>query len=114
MSNPVQPLTPEQTAQQDAKTDSNSYVHRSFVALDDLANVLADGSPDETISSRMARWAVEDHALKHDIGVAACKALNLIQQNHGALAMEADAERGRDVTKIEDEAESTLGKKGQP
>ena len=35
-----------------------SYVKRVLIAIDQLGNTLADGDPDETISSRVGRNAV--------------------------------------------------------
>lgn len=34
------------------------YIHRLLVAIDQLGNTVADGDPDETISSRVGRNAV--------------------------------------------------------
>lgn len=102
MSNPVQPLPPSEYQKELGKAKSEGYVHRSLVGFDDFVNVLLDGSPDETISSRCARWDTEDTGLKKAIGSAVCRALNLVNKDHGAKAEAADLGRARQVVKIEE------------
>lgn len=106
MSNPVQPLDPQQTEKYIDKAKNDGYFHRDSVAFDDLINVLTDGNPDETISSRMARWAVNDTGLKKDIGVAVCSGLGLIQKDHDAKAVAADYERAKEI--VDTEAKSGI------
>lgn len=102
MSNPVTPLNAQQTAEAIVKASHEGYIHRDLVSFDDLVNTLADGNPDETISSRMGRWAVNDTGLKKDIGVAVCDALGLIQHNHDAKAVAADYERAKKLMQVEE------------
>jgi len=73
------------------------YLHRVFVALDMLANVLLGGLPDETISARCAR------AAKHGswLGKAMLAWLDKIQARHGQLAEEADLGRAEIVERLE-------------
>jgi hypothetical protein len=52
MSDGIIPLTPEQIAQQESKSSHEGYVIRDLVAIDEAANVITGGLPDETISSR--------------------------------------------------------------
>jgi hypothetical protein len=103
--NPIQPLSPDQLAAQEQRALQEGYVHRVAVGLDDFVNIMLDGSPDETISSRMARWATEDAGLKRDIGRKVSAALNLAQPDHGARAEAADLTRGLAVEAIELKAE---------
>ncbi len=104
MSNPITPLTPEQLKMQEEKAAKEGYLKRDAVAFDQLVNVLTEGNPDETISSRMARWATEDGGIKKDIGVEVSKGLNLIQKDHGARAEAGDLERATTVEKIEEKS----------
>lgn len=101
MSSPVQPLTPQQFAQQELKDIHQSWFHRDAVAFDQMVNVFADGNPDETISSRMARWATEDSGFKKEFGSAVCDALNKINPDHGAKAEVADLTRAEAVEGVE-------------
>lgn len=100
MSDPITPLTPEQTVKQEAKAAKEGYLHRSLVALDQLTNVLTGGNPDETISSRSARAALKGKAW----GKVMSKGLNLLQSDHGAKALAGDEERAQSVAKLEKES----------
>ncbi|MDE2099242.1 MAG: hypothetical protein KGL39_18455 [Patescibacteria group bacterium] len=104
MAEPVTPLSPGDFAGNIAKADDESYVHKDFVAFDQFVNVLADGNPDETISSRMARWATEEQpgSLKHRIGTGMCDFLNLFQKDHGAVAEASDLGRAKAVEHVEE------------
>ena len=102
MSNPVTPLNAQQTAEAIVRASHEGYIHRDLVSFDDLINTLTDGNPDETISSRMARWAVDDDGLKKDIGIAVCTALGDIQKNHDAKAVAADYERAKNLLQVEE------------
>ena len=97
MSDPITPLTPAQTQVQEAKAAKEGYAHRDLVALDQFLNVMADGSPDETISSRAAR-ADEKGKLW---GRVLSRFLNLFQSDHGAKAQAGDVERAEVVEAIE-------------
>ena len=57
MSTGIAPLTPQQAAAQEQKAAAEAYPKRLLIALDMFINVLTDGDPDETISSRAARAA---------------------------------------------------------
>lgn len=91
MSDPITPLTPEQTAAQEAKAAKEGYLHRDAVALDIFADEVAGGPMDETISSRLAR-AAESGKWWGKLG---CKTLNLFQANHGPKAQAGDVERAQ-------------------
>ena len=97
MSDPITPLTPEQVATQKAHAAAESYLHRDLVAFDQMVNVIADGHPDETISSRAARADLKGHWW----GRAMSRFLDLFQKDHGAKAMIGDAERAETVEKLE-------------
>lgn len=105
MSDPITPLTPEQIALQEAHASQEGYIKRDLIGFDQFINVLMDGSPDETISSRMARWATEETGLKQAIGSAVSRGLDLAQPDHGAKAMAGDLERADNVAAIEQKAE---------
>lgn len=108
MSDPITPLTPSQTDLASEQAAHEGYVHRSLVGLDQFVNVLLDGSPDETISSRAARWATEETpgSLKHSIGTAVSKGLDMFQKDHGAKAEVGDLTRAQNVEAIEQKAEA--------
>lgn len=101
MSDPVTPLTPAELQKQKLNALHESWFHKSAVAFDDLVNVFAGGNPDETISSRMARWATEETGFKKNFGTAVCRALNIVSRDHGAKAEVDDYARAESVMKIE-------------
>lgn len=97
----VDPITPAELQQYSLDALHESWFHKDAVAFDDMVNVFAGGNPDETISSRMARWATEDGGFKKSFGTAVVKALDKVQANHGAKAIVSDEVRAEAVTKIE-------------
>lgn len=97
MIDPITPLTPEQTAQTEAKVAKEGYVHRDLVALDQAANVVTGGLPDETISSRAARASRQGKLW----GRALSRFLNLFGKDHGAKAQAGDIERAEAVVAVE-------------
>ncbi|MGH9684794.1 MAG: hypothetical protein ACRD4S_14425 [Candidatus Acidiferrales bacterium] len=99
MADGITPLTPEQIAEQEAKAGREKYLHRALVGFDQFVNVLTDGDPDETISSRAAR-AAEAGKLW---GVELSKLLDVFQADHGVKAQAGDIERAEKV-----EAEEAL------
>ncbi len=101
MANPVQPLTPAELAQQELEDIHQSWFHRDAVAFDQMVNTFTDGPPDETISSRMARWATEDRGFKRAFGSAVCASLDKIEPDHGAKAEVADMVRGERIAALE-------------
>lgn len=104
MNDPITPLTPQQTTLQEQRAGKEGYAKRDLIGLDQFVNVLADGDPDETISSRMARWSTEDSGLKKDIGDAMSAALDLAQKDHGAKAIAGDEDRAEKVAAIEEDS----------
>ena len=98
MSDGITPLSPEQIAKQEAQAAKEGYVKRDMIALDQFANVLTGGKPDETISSRWARGAEEHHVLD-ELG---SKALDIFQKDHGAKAQAGDVERAKAIEQIEE------------
>lgn len=102
MSNPITPLTPAQTQTQEAKAASEGYIKRVLVSDVDIPlNVLTDGLPDETISSRWARWS-KMAGIRGAIGRAGSRMLDWFQTDHGARAIAGDAARARKVEQVED------------
>lgn len=61
-----------------------AYVRRQLIAIDQALNVLANGNPDETLSSRLGR------ADKNDGGFAdkACDILGVIEEKHCEKSIE--------------------------
>jgi hypothetical protein len=102
MADPIQPLTPDQIALQEARASHEGYVHRCLVALDQFANVLADGIPDMTISSRAA---IADQRGK-TWGKGLSRLLNLFQADHGMKAEIGDEARAKELEAAE---KPTLG-----
>lgn len=95
----VTPLTPIQEAAQEANVAREGYFHRVLVALDIFANVVLNGIPDETISSRCSRAAFAGKWW----GIVMCWFLNLFQANHGPKAQAGDIERAEKVIEVENE-----------
>jgi len=98
--NGLTPLTPDQIALQETRAAHEGYVHRCLVALDQFANVIADGMPDMTISSRAA---IADQKGK-TWGIGMSKLLDLFQENHGMKADAGDLERVTKVASVENKA----------
>lgn len=90
-------LSPRQIERQEQETAREGYVHRVLVALDQFANVISGGDPDETISSRSARAAERGDWL----GKFLCWWLDKLQSNHGEKAECGDLERAKIVEQIE-------------
>lgn len=98
MDNPITPLTPAQTAAEEQQTSKEHYLRRCLVGFDQFVNVLTDGDPDETISSRAARAAEQGKPW----GVALSKLLNEFEPDHGAKAQAGDLERAEAVEHLEE------------
>lgn len=62
------------------------YLWNLLVALDQLANTIIGGHPDETISSNMGKRARKGERL----GILACKVLNFIDPGHCERYIEED------------------------
>lgn len=101
MSDPVTPLNGEQTETAEQNTAREGYVRRDLVGLDQFANVVTGGLPDETISSRMARWSTEGKGLTRFAGRAMSRFLDWFQRDHGAHAEAGDYERASAVEQAE-------------
>lgn len=89
-------------AKQEAQAAAEGWAHRTLVALDIFVNVLFRGRPDETISARSYRAALEGKTW----GTVMNAFLNLFQANHGAKAAAGDLERAKEAAQLEDK---TLG-----
>jgi hypothetical protein len=65
----------------------NQYIWNILISVDQLANTILLGDPDETMSSRMGK-----HMAKHDCPFCnfICKLLNLIQKDHCVKSIELD------------------------
>jgi len=102
MSTGIAPLTAAQEDAAERQALREDYLRRFLVALDQFMNVVTDGDPDETISSRAAR-AAEKH--RH-WGVALSKVLDCFQHDHGAKAQAGDLARAGRVVITEEQSGS--------
>lgn len=93
----ITPLTTEQTTIAEAQAAKEGYVMRVLIGFDMFVNVIFNGHPDETISSRSARAATEGKLW----GKIMSKFLNLFQKDHGALAEAGDVQRSEIVEYLE-------------
>lgn len=83
----------------EARAVKQGYIHRTLGQLDVFLNVLAGGAPDDTISSRMQRWKINDipnpNKTKQLVGKSMCWWLGKIQKNHDLLANAGDLGRAK-------------------
>lgn len=96
--NPITPLSPQQTQIEENQAAHEKYVHRFLVGFDQFMNVVTDGDPDETISSRAARAAEKGKGW----GIELSRFLNLFQKDHGADAQAGDLQRAQAVETLEE------------
>jgi hypothetical protein len=68
-------------------TKLKTYCWNVFVALDQLANTLLFGDPDETISSRMGKHVAKNRCM---LCKRICWVLNKIDYGHCAKSIESD------------------------
>jgi hypothetical protein len=96
----VTPLTSAQAQVEEQQAAKEKYLHRMLVGLDQFMNVVTDGDPDETISSRAARAAEKGKPW----GIEMSKFLDLFQKDHGPCAQSGDIERAETVVQLEDQS----------
>lgn len=77
------------------KEKVSRYIWNFLIALDQLANTLLGGDPDETMSSRMGK---NIRAGKCTLCKVICLVLNKIDPNHCEKSIESD-EGSRQVTR---------------
>ena len=65
------------------------YFWNILIAIDQLANAILAGNPDETISSRCGK-KVRDHGRKYKLAYYLCRILHPIDKNHCFDAIEDD------------------------
>lgn len=94
----ITPLTPSQLVTNEQQAKQEGYVKRVLIGFDQFANVVLNGHPDETISSRSARAATQGKLW----GKTMSKFLDLFQKDHGATAEAGDLERAETVEYLED------------
>lgn len=63
------------------------YVWNLLISIDQLANTIIGGYPDETISSRMGKRVAKGDCKLCNV---LCKLLNLIDENHCKKSIEED------------------------
>lgn len=69
------------------------YVWNLLITFDQSVNVIFGGDPDETISSRMGKWAragENDRGLKKPIYWVANRIVELFERNHFKKSIEED------------------------
>lgn len=93
----ITPLTPTEEAKDEASALKEGYLHRVLVGFDMFVNVVANGHPSETISSRSSRAAAEGKRW----GKVMCGFLNLFQSNHGPKAQAGDIARADTIEYLE-------------
>ena len=98
MGSGITSLTAQQEAQQEAEAHTEGYFLRVLIGFDQFVNTVFGGHPDETLSSRSARAAVEGKRW----GIILSKALDVFQANHGADAVAGDLERAENVVYLEE------------
>lgn len=86
--------------QEEAQTAREGYIRRVLVAIDQAANVVLGGNPDETISARSQRAASRGDL----IGRAMCWWLDKLQPQHGLKAEAGDLERAQAAQATESKA----------
>ncbi len=99
-SNPITPLTPNQVAVQEREVAREGFVERSLVAIDECADTMLGGPPDETISTRAAIDAEDGRGISKAVGKIVSEGLDLFQKDHGAKAAAGDLERAQAEQKI--------------
>ncbi len=80
------------------------YLHRVLVAFDQFWNVVLGGDPDETISSRAARWAMRGQGgfwFWRIVARAMVAWLDFIQPGHDLGARAGDLVRAQKVEQTE-------------
>ncbi len=98
MTNPIKPLSPDQTKIEEHKAAQENYLRREAVSIDIFTDETLGGRPDETISTRLARWSYNYNGVRGFIGRIGSKMLGLIQKDHGANAAAGDLERAESET----------------
>lgn len=102
MKDPITPLTPQQAAKVDRNVDLENYPERLIEGFDQFDNCALGGSIDESMSARFARWCQSPNRVKRGVGRFMSTWLGWIQKDHGARAIEGDAERARTIEKLEE------------
>ena len=100
MSNPVTPLTPEQTAAQEARAIHEPYIERDLVAIDKTIATFAGATPDTTISADAGIAAVKDKGFKGWYGRTMSRFLNRWQKNHAAKAIAGDEAQAKEAERV--------------
>lgn len=66
------------------------YVFNLLIAIDQLANTVLAGNPDETISSRAHKAVLKSRQTGKTWGCVLCRILDLVDPNHCAKSVELD------------------------
>ena len=92
-------MTPDQIniSLQELQASQEGYFHRLLVAFDMFVNAIFRGRPDETISGRAYRAALEGKLWGRVMNAG----LNVLQSNHGAKAAAGDLYRAQSILATE-------------
>jgi len=79
------------------KETKQKYFWNILITLDQTANTILGGSPDETMSSRFGKWlALPHNTWKWRVAYGICRTLHVIDKNHCIKSIEED-EGDRDI-----------------
>lgn len=77
------------------------YVWNVLIAFDQFCNALLAGDPDETISSRLGKWAAKyEHTpdnWRYRVAKSVCFLLHLIDKNHCEESVEKDEGQNKTI-----------------
>lgn len=100
MPEPITPLTPDRVIIEQEQAAKEGYLVRILIGFDMFINVIANGHPDETISSRAARASTEGKLW----GKIMSRFLDIFQTDHGADAEAGDVQRADTVKYLENKS----------
>jgi len=68
------------------------YFWNLLIAIDQLANTILLGSPDETISSRLGKWRREEpfYTWRWKVSYVVCRILHVLDPEHCRNSIEED------------------------
>src|SRR5258708_6624309 len=109
---PITPLPPAQALGLEAGVKSDSYILRVLIEFDIFVNVICNGHPGETISSRAARAATQGKWW----GTLLSSFLDLFEKDKGETAEATDIGRAEVVINLESQSgnvpkETVIGQK---
>jgi hypothetical protein len=67
----------------------SKYFWNILIAIDQFANTVLAGDPDETMSSRFGKWKTAD-GWRREVAYVVCRCLHWIDKGHCEKSIEAD------------------------